>query len=106
MDNPKYEYSGYFETTKASLRAANRVYPNPSKGIARLRFNNANHNTVDISIYDKAGRLVYSKKNVKSDEEFGQKMLPGTYILKAEDKGEIVFSGNFLVIGRTGGDED
>jgi hypothetical protein len=50
------------ETTKASLRAANRVYPNPSKGIARLRFNNANHNTVDISIYDGAGRLVYSKK--------------------------------------------
>jgi hypothetical protein len=28
------------------------------------------------------------------------------YILKAEDKGEIVFSGNFLVIGRTGGDDD
>lgn len=49
---------------------------------------------------------MYSKKNVKSDEEFGQKMTPGTYILKAEDKGEILYSGNFLVIGRTEGDDD
>ncbi|SDJ54871.1 T9SS type A sorting domain-containing protein [Chryseobacterium jejuense] len=94
------------ETSAVSPRTMNRVYPNPSKGIARLRFNNTNHSSVDISIFDKAGRLVYSKKNVKSDEEFGQKMIPGTYILKAEDKGEIVFSGNFLVIGRTGGDDD
>jgi hypothetical protein len=31
--------------------------------------------------------LIYSKKNVKSDEEFGQRLTPGKYILKAEYKG-------------------
>jgi hypothetical protein len=80
------------ETTK-SLRAANMVYPNPSKGISRLRFNNANHNTVDISILMELEDL-YTAKNVKSDEEFGQKMLLELY-LKAESKGQIVYSGNF-----------
>jgi len=89
--------------TKKNL---NIIYPNPSKGISHLRFDTAKYSTVDISIVDGSGRLVYSKKNVKSDEEFGQKMVPGNYILKAESKGEIVYSGNFLVLGRTGGDDD
>ena len=84
----------------------NIIYPNPSKGISHLRFDTAKYSSVDISIVDGSGRLVYSKKNVKSDEEFGQKLVPGNYILKAESKGEIVYSGNFLVLGRTGGDDD
>ncbi len=83
------------------------VYPNPSKGISHLRFDTAKYSSVDISIIDNAGRLIYTKKNVKSDEEFGQRLTPGTYILKAEAKGEMVYSGNFLVIGRAkAGDDD
>lgn len=89
-----------------SRKNMNIIYPNPSKGISHLRFDTAKYSSVDISIVDGSGRLVYSKKNVKSDEEFGQKLVPGNYILKAESKGEIVYSGNFLVLGRTGGDDD
>jgi len=83
-----------------------RLYPNPSKGISHLRFDTAKYSSVDITIVDSSGRLIYNKKNVKSDEEFGQKLTPGNYILKAESKGETVYSGNFLVLGRTGGDDD
>ncbi|WP_426476056.1 T9SS type A sorting domain-containing protein [Chryseobacterium sp. CBSDS_008] len=93
-------------TETKSKKHMNMIYPNPSKGISHLRFDTAKYSSVDISIVDASGRLVYSKKNVKSDEEFGQKMVPGNYILKAESKGEIVYSGNFLVLGRTGGDDD
>ena len=93
-------------TETKSKKNMNIIYPNPSKGISHLRFDTAKYSSVDISIVDGSGRLVYSKKNVKSDEEFGQKLVPGNYILKAESKGEIVYSGNFLVLGRTGGDDD
>lgn len=82
------------------------VYPNPSKGISHLRFDTAKYNSVDISIIDGAGRLIYTKKNVKSDEEFGQRLTPGNYILKAESKGQIVYSGNYLVIGKPPVGED
>ncbi|PKF74577.1 T9SS type A sorting domain-containing protein [Chryseobacterium sp. PMSZPI] len=89
-----------------SRKDKNIIYPNPSKGISHLKFDTAKYSNVDISIVDGAGRLIYTKKNVKSDEEFGQRLAPGTYILKAESKGEIVYSGNFLVLGRVGGDDD
>ncbi|WBX99014.1 T9SS type A sorting domain-containing protein [Chryseobacterium gambrini] len=83
-----------------------RIYPNPSKGISHLRFDAAKYNSVDISIFDASGRLIYSKKNVKSDEEFGQRLTPGNYILKAESKGEMVYSGNYLVLGKVSDDGD
>ena len=76
------------------------IYPNPSKGISHLRFDSAKYSFVDISIFDASGRVVYSKKNVKSDEEFGQRLTPGNYILKAESKGEVIYSGNYLVLGK------
>ena len=82
------------------------IYPNPSKGISHLRFDSSKYNTVDISIFDASGRLVYSKKNVKSDEEFGERLAPGNYILKAEAKGERAYSGNFLVLGKVNGNGD
>ncbi|KAA0127360.1 T9SS type A sorting domain-containing protein [Chryseobacterium sp. SN22] len=83
-----------------------RIYPNPSKGISHLRFDTAEYNAVDISIFDASGRLVYSKKNVRSDEEFGQRLTPGGYILKAEAKGKTVYSGNYLVLGKVKDDGD
>ncbi|WP_076443710.1 T9SS type A sorting domain-containing protein [Chryseobacterium sp. RU37D] len=79
-----------------------RIYPNPSKGIAHMRFDSTKYNALDISIFDGSGRLVYSKKNVKSDEEFGQKLTAGNYVLKAEYKEEIVYRGNYLVLGGVG----
>lgn len=89
-----------------SKRDGVKIYPNPSKGISHLRFDSAKYNAVDISIFDGSGRLVYSKKNVKSDEEFGQRLTPGNYVLKAESKGEIVYSGNYLVLGKVNDDGD
>lgn len=83
-----------------------RIYPNPSKGISHLRFDSSKYSAVDISIFDGSGRLVYSKKNVKSDEEFGQRLTPGNYVLKADAKGTTVFSGNYLVIGKVTNDGD
>jgi len=83
-----------------------RIYPNPSKGISHLRFDSAKYSAVDISVFDASGRLVYSKKNVKSDEEFGQKLNPGNYLLKAEFKGTVVYSGNYLVLGKISNDRD
>lgn len=82
-----------------------RIYPNPSKGISHLRFDSSKYDAVNISIFDGAGRLVYSKKNVKSDEEFGQRLTPGNYVLKADVKGTTVFSGNYLVIGKVTNDD-
>lgn len=83
-----------------------RIYPNPSKGISHLRFGTAEYNSVDISIFDASGRLVYTKKNVKSDEEFGQRLTPGNYVLKAEANGKTVYSGNYLVLGKVNDDGD
>ena len=82
-----------------------RIYPNPSKGISHLRFDSSKYDAVNISIFDGAGRLVYGKKNVKSDEEFGQRLTPGNYVLKADVKGTTVFSGNYLVIGKVTNDD-
>ncbi|UWX60412.1 T9SS type A sorting domain-containing protein [Chryseobacterium oranimense] len=83
-----------------------RIYPNPSKGISHLRFDAAKYNAVDIGIFDGSGRLVYSKKNVKADEEFGQRLTPGNYVLKAEFKGQIIYTGNYLVLGKISDDGD
>ncbi|MCW3160202.1 T9SS type A sorting domain-containing protein [Chryseobacterium oryctis] len=90
----------------SSKKDMTRIYPNPSKGISHLRFDSSKYNTVDISIFDGSGRLVYNKKDVKSDEEFGQRLTPGNYVLKAESKGQIVYSGNFLVLGKVKADGD
>ncbi|MET3538447.1 T9SS type A sorting domain-containing protein [Chryseobacterium limigenitum] len=89
-----------------SKKDVTRIYPNPSKGISHLRFDSSKYDAVDITIFDGSGRLVYNRKNVKSDEEFGQRLTPGNYVLKAEAKGEIVYSGNFLVIGKINNDGD
>ncbi|GEN72894.1 T9SS type A sorting domain-containing protein [Chryseobacterium lathyri] len=83
-----------------SKKDETKVYPNPSKGISHLRFDSAKYSFVDISIFDASGRVIYSKKNVKSDEEFGQRLTPGNYVLKAESKGEVIYSGNYLVLGK------
>jgi hypothetical protein len=83
-----------------------KIYPNPSKGISHLRFGTAEYSAVDLSIFDASGRLVYTKKNVKSDEEFGQRLTPGNYVLKAEANGKTVYSGNYLVLGKINDDGD
>lgn len=89
-----------------SKKDETRIYPNPSKGISHIRFNSDKYSSLDISIFDASGRLVYTKNNVKSDEEFGQRLTPGNYILKAESKGAVVFSGNYLVLGKVSDDGD
>ncbi|WP_080778822.1 T9SS type A sorting domain-containing protein [Chryseobacterium phocaeense] len=67
----------------------NQVYPNPTRGPIHVKFENGK--TVDIEIYDASGRLVMTKKNIKSDEEFNIEILgKGDYVLKALQNGTMI----------------
>ncbi|MDP9961735.1 T9SS type A sorting domain-containing protein [Chryseobacterium lathyri] len=67
----------------------NKVYPNPTRG--PIHVNLENGKAADIEIYDAAGRLVLTKKNVKSDEEFNIESLgKGDYVLKVLQNGTMV----------------
>ncbi|RTZ46357.1 T9SS type A sorting domain-containing protein [Chryseobacterium arthrosphaerae] len=69
----------------------NRVYPNPSRGPLHVKLENGK--PMDIEIYDASGRLVMTKKNVKSDEEFNIDNLgKGDYVLKALQNGSMVYT--------------
>ncbi len=80
------------------------LYPNPTRGNVALRFDTSKYNTVDITVFDTAGRLVFTKNGVKSDEEFNTGLKNGNYVLKASDKGQQVFT-SFLQIGKKNSDD-
>ena len=67
----------------------NQVYPNPTRGSIHVKLENKKE--ADIEIYDVSGRLVFTKKNVKFDEEFNiESLSKGDYILKALQNGIMV----------------
>src|SRR5690606_25140960 len=55
---------------------ANHVYPNPTRGPLSVKFDARKGNAANIEIFDASGKLVYTKKNVKSEEEFNIESLP------------------------------
>ncbi|MDF2830962.1 WD40/YVTN/BNR-like repeat-containing protein [Chryseobacterium indoltheticum] len=77
------------ETQQNSV--ANQVYPNPTRGSLHVKL--ANGKPVDIEIFDVSGKLVITKKNIKSDEEFNiENLIKGDYVLKAIQNGNIVYT--------------
>lgn len=72
---------------------SNVVYPNPTRGPIQLKFDTKGGNTADIEVFDAAGRLVFTKKNIKSNEEFSiESLSKGSYVLKASQNGTMIYS--------------
>lgn len=64
------------------------VYPNPSRGIFTVKFDNATSNDVSIAVYDMRGRQIMSK-NYPSSDSFEQEVdltgaQAGVYLLHVE----------------------
>lgn len=80
-------------------RMANEVavYPNPSRGDLHLKYKENLYKNVKVTIFDASGRLVYTKENVKSDEEFLVQLPKGIYMLKAESNGETVLTSSLRI---------
>lgn len=70
-----------------------QVYPNPTRGPLNIKFNSKEGNTVNIELFDASGKLVFTKKNVKSAEEFNiESLTKGIYVLKAMQNGKMIYS--------------
>jgi hypothetical protein len=74
------------------------IYPNPIKSRATIDFNNPDHSSYRLSIYNLTGRKVLEMDNITSDKiELRGDMLPaGSYIIKLT--GEKVFINKVIVM--------
>ena len=69
------------------------AYPNPTRGPLHVKFDTKNGTNADIELYDASGKLVLTKKNVKSDEEFYiDSLTKGSYVMKAVQNGTTIYS--------------
>jgi hypothetical protein len=57
-----------------------QVYPNPSSESFTLRLDKESNCTVEV--YDMMGRMIEEYKSVRNSLSFGDKLFPGTYIIK------------------------
>lgn len=74
-----------------------QVYPNPTRGPIHVKFDAKDGKSATIEVFDVSGKLVYTKKNVKSDEEFNIEALPkGSYVLKASQNGNMIYSSAII----------
>ncbi|MEO0206901.1 MAG: T9SS type A sorting domain-containing protein, partial [candidate division WOR-3 bacterium] len=70
-----------------------RIYPNPTKGILRIRFNSPDNRKITIKIYDVCGRLVNEKNIIKSKIGMNEVLIKsegfsaGVYFVCLEAKG-------------------
>lgn len=80
------------------------IYPNPTRGNVSIRFDAKKHPELLVTVFDTAGRIVFTKQNVQPDQEFNTGLKNGNYVLKATSKGELVYS-SFLQIGKKGSDD-
>ena len=70
-----------------------QVYPNPTRGPLHVKFDTKDGKVADVDLFDASGKLVLTRKNIKSDEEFSIETLPkGTYVLKASQGGTMIYS--------------
>lgn len=73
----------------------NQVYPNPTRGPIHVKLENGKN--MDVEIFDASGRIVFTKKNVKSDEEFFiDTLTKGDYILKASQNGTLIYTSTII----------
>ncbi|SFI12456.1 T9SS type A sorting domain-containing protein [Halpernia frigidisoli] len=78
-------------------RSFTRVYPNPSRGILHLKYDNTKNKNVTVTIFDASGKLVFTKENVASDQEFQTTLPKGFYVLKATNGSETVFTSSVIM---------
>ncbi len=70
-----------------------RIYPNPAKGILRIRFNSPDTRKVSIKIYDVCGRLVLREDIIKSKIGMNEILVgtrdlsAGVYFVRLETEG-------------------
>lgn len=73
----------------------NQVYPNPTRDPIHVKLENGKN--MDVEIFDASGRIVFTKKNVKSDEEFFvDTLIKGDYILKASQNGTLIYTSTII----------
>ncbi len=81
------------ETQLAKPFYFDRIYPNPTKGMIRIRFNSPDARRVSIKLYDVCGRLVYSRDIKESQTGINEllittKSLPaGIYFARLDTEG-------------------
>ncbi|MEO0190374.1 MAG: T9SS type A sorting domain-containing protein, partial [candidate division WOR-3 bacterium] len=70
-----------------------RIYPNPTKGILRIRFNSPDNRKITIKLYDVCGRLVHSQEIIKSKIGMNEVLIKpdglsaGVYFVRLETNG-------------------
>jgi len=65
------------------------IYPNPAKGLLRIRFNSPDERTVKIKLYDVCGRLVHKENITKTvigmnEVSIKQSLSSGVYFVQVE----------------------
>jgi photosystem II stability/assembly factor-like uncharacterized protein len=87
----------FLATSETVTHGINRVYPNPSNGVLHLKYDNLKYKNVTITIYDASGKLVFTKINVASDQEFQTTLKEGYYVLKATSGSVTVYNSAVLI---------
>lgn len=71
----------------------NNVYPNPTRGPIHVKFDGKSSTNVKVEFYDASGKLVLTKNNVKSEEEFNiESLIKGIYVLKVVQNGTMIYT--------------
>ncbi len=84
-------------TSETKSYSLTRVYPNPSRGNLHIKYDNIKYKNVTINIFDASGKLVFTKENVASDEEFQASLVKGYYVLKAINGTDTVFTSALII---------
>ncbi|MEO0137917.1 MAG: T9SS type A sorting domain-containing protein [candidate division WOR-3 bacterium] len=70
-----------------------RIYPNPTKGILKIRYNSPDNRKITIKLYDVCGRLVHSQEIIKSKIGINEVLIKpdglsaGVYFVRLETDG-------------------
>ncbi|MEO0227102.1 MAG: T9SS type A sorting domain-containing protein, partial [candidate division WOR-3 bacterium] len=70
-----------------------KIYPNPTKGILKIRYNSPDNRKITIKIYDVCGRLVHKENIVKSKTGINEVLVrpkgfsAGVYFVRLESNG-------------------
>ncbi|MGS0749097.1 T9SS type A sorting domain-containing protein [Halpernia sp. GG3] len=84
-------------TSNVISNSSVKIYPNPSNGILHVKYDNVKYKNLTVTIFDASGKLVFTKINVSSDQEFQTNLIKGFYVLKAMSGTEKVLSSSLLI---------
>ncbi|WP_027376703.1 T9SS type A sorting domain-containing protein [Kaistella palustris] len=74
-----------------------KVYPNPSRGSVYLKFDKVKMGNVDVRLLDASGKLVFTKRNVNSDEEIITGLPKGFYVMQVNHGTEIIYTTPVMI---------